>query len=159
MRVSLGPLLLFAVVTTGCSDGDRSPEQPLPFPHKLHTDNQIDCAFCHEFTDSGAQAGIPRTELCGNCHLAMPQESDAAQTLIRYVEAEEPIPWKRLYQLPQFTYFSHKWHVRADIACEACHGDIGNSLVAERHMVLEMDWCMDCHEQRQASVDCVVCHK
>jgi len=148
-----------ALAASGCGDAGASPAQPISFPHKLHTDNQIDCAFCHEFADRQASAGIPRTELCGACHMAMPQESEAAVKLMAYVDADEPIPWVRLYQLPQYTYFPHKWHVRAGIECAECHADIGQSLTAVRHRVLDMDWCLDCHEREQAPVGCVTCHK
>ena len=158
----LGIALALALVTLGataCGNVDASPEQPIAFPHKPHADAQIDCVFCHEFFDSQASAGIPRTELCGTCHSAMSQESEATQKLMEYVDAEEVIPWVRLYQLPQYTYFPHKWHVRAGIECGECHGSIGQSMTAVRHRVLDMQWCLDCHEPRQASVDCVTCHK
>ncbi len=150
---------LLALLGSGCRDLGASPEQPIAFPHKLHTDNQIDCAFCHEFADRQAAAGIPRTELCGACHSAMPQESEAASQLMEYVERDEPIPWVRLYHLPQYSYFPHKWHVRAGIECATCHADIGESMVASRHRDLEMDWCLGCHEKEGAPVDCVTCHK
>jgi len=150
---------LAALVATACGNVDASPDQPIAFPHKLHADAQIDCVFCHEFFDSQAAAGIPRTELCGTCHSAMSQESEATRELMRYVDDEEIIPWVRLYELPQYTYFPHKWHVRAGIECAACHGAIGESMTASRHRVLDMQFCLDCHESRQASVDCVTCHK
>lgn len=157
---ALGLLAAAALAAlSSCGDAGASPAQPLPFPHRPHTENQIDCAFCHEFADSYAAAGMPETELCGNCHLAMPNESEATAKLLEFVEAEEPIPWVRLYQLPQFTYFSHQWHTGAGIECTTCHGDIGTSLTAVRHIDLEMAWCVECHEQNDASVDCVTCHK
>ncbi|TDI38787.1 MAG: menaquinol oxidoreductase [Acidobacteria bacterium] len=161
MRFAISIVLgILALSVSGCGgNAGASPAQPIAFPHKLHADNQIDCAFCHEFYDRHAAAGIPRTELCGACHMAMPQESEATQKLMEYVDAEEPIPWVRLYKLPQFTYFPHKWHVRAGLSCETCHADIGQSMTAVRHQVLKMKWCIECHEQEQVSVDCVVCHK
>jgi hypothetical protein len=153
-------LALSSMLTaSGCGDAGAAPAQPIPFPHAPHTENQIDCAFCHEFSDRQAAAGIPRTELCGSCHMAMPQESEASRNLMEYVDAERQIDWVRLYRLPQYAYFPHKWHVRADIACAECHGGIGESVVAVRHMDLKMAWCIDCHEEREAPVDCVVCHQ
>jgi hypothetical protein len=89
----------------------------------------------------------------------MPQETEATRKLMEYVESETQIPWARVYELPQYAYFPHKWHVRADVACAECHGSIGESTVATRQIDLKMAWCIDCHEQRDASVDCVVCHK
>lgn len=102
---------------------------------------------------------MPATELCGSCHSAMPQESVATQALMEYVDTDAPIPWVRLYDLPDYNVFTHKWHVRAGVSCEQCHGAIGESQVAERRGVLRMDWCLDCHEREGASVDCITCHK
>lgn len=159
MRLGIFVTALLALSASGCTDAGASSNQPIAFPHKAHTDNQIDCAFCHEFFDRQAAAGMPPTELCGTCHMAMSQESEATQKLMEYVDAEERIPWVRLYELPQYTYFPHKWHVRAGIECSECHSSIGDSVTAVRHRTLDMAWCLDCHEQREASVDCITCHK
>ncbi len=153
-------LLALGVSLSGClAASHASPEQPIAFPHEAHTNVQIDCSFCHSYYDDYAAAGLPETALCASCHSAMSQESPEAQKLIAYAESGEEIPWVRLYELDQFVYFSHKWHVRAGVECAECHGDIGESQRAVRHMVYKMDWCLDCHEANQASVDCVTCHK
>jgi hypothetical protein len=49
--------------------------------------------------------------------------------------------------------------VRAELECQTCHGEIGTSDRAVQHMVYNMDWCLTCHEEQAASVDCVRCHK
>jgi hypothetical protein len=149
-----GSLLLSA-----CGDAGAAPAQPVAFTHAPHTENQIACAFCHEFSDNWWAAGIPRTELCGSCHSAMPQESPAAQKLMEYVDTEKQIPWVRVFEIPQYAYFPHKWHVRAGVECEECHEGVGESITTARRIELKMAWCMDCHQERQASVDCVTCHK
>ena len=157
--VSLAFLAGGALLMSACGDAGAAPAQPIAFPHANHTENQIACAFCHEFSDKGRAAGIPRTELCGSCHSAMSQESPATQKLMEYVESEEEIPWVRVFRIPQFTYFPHKWHVRAGVECEECHEGVGESVTTARRIELRMAWCMDCHEERRASVDCVTCHK
>lgn len=156
---ALSFLLTASALGTSCRGADASAVQPIAFPHVRHTENQIDCAFCHEYADRMASAGIPRTELCGSCHSAMEASSPETRKLMEYVEKDEPIPWVRLYQLPQYSYFPHKWHLRAGIECEQCHGDIGESTVAVRRVDLQMSWCISCHEKRGAPVDCVTCHK
>jgi hypothetical protein len=148
-----------ALCASACGDAGADPTQPISFPHRPHTENQIACEFCHEFSESGAAAGIPRTELCGSCHSAMPQETEAAQKLMEYVERETQIPWIRVFEIPQYAYFPHKWHVRAGLQCGECHQGVGESLLTERRIDLEMAWCVNCHEEREASVDCVTCHK
>jgi len=159
MRLGFGLALgILAMSANGCDSAGASPNQPIAFPHQSHTENQIECGFCHEYTDSHAAAGLPETELCGTCHQAMSQDSEATQKLMEFVEQDAPIPWVRLYELPGFTHFNHKRHIRADVSCSECHGDIGTSRRAERHQVLDMEWCIGCHEQRDASVDCVTCH-
>ena len=151
--------MLLVICSTGCERADATNNQPIAFPHKLHTENQIDCVFCHEFVERSASAGIPQTELCSTCHAAMEQNSPETVKLMEYAEAEKPIPWVRLYDLPAYSYFPHKWHIRADITCDECHGNIGESLTAVQHKVLDMEWCIDCHTQREAPVDCLTCHK
>jgi cytochrome c7-like protein len=166
MRWPVAAAVAIALLTGGallmvsaCGDAGASPAQPIAFPHAPHTENQIACAFCHEFSDTRAAAGIPRTELCGSCHSAMPQESPATQKLMEYVDGQKEIPWVRVFEIPQYTYFPHKWHVRAGVECEECHEGVGESVATARHIKLKMAWCMDCHEERQASIDCVTCHK
>jgi hypothetical protein len=148
-----------ALFATACGDAGASPAQPVAFPHGPHAENDVACEFCHEFSDRQAAAGIPRTELCGNCHSAMPQETEASRKLMEYFDAGEEIPWVRVFQIPQYAYFPHKWHVRAGVECDECHEGVGTSLTTSRHIELSMAWCLDCHEERKASVDCVVCHK
>lgn len=142
-----------------CSEADASPTQPIAFPHNIHAENEIDCAFCHEYADRQDAAGIPRRDVCVTCHAAMPQDAEAVQKIFQYEDANEEIPWVRLYTIKNYAHFSHKWHIRAEISCETCHGDIGHSERAVRQVEYSMDWCLSCHEERDAPVDCVVCHK
>ena len=136
-----------------------APVQPLGFPHRAHTQNQIDCSFCHAHVEQNHKAGIPRVSLCASCHSGMPQESADAQALARYADEGREIPWVRLYQLPDYNFFSHKWHVRAGVTCAECHGSIGESVSPVRHMQYKMAWCIDCHTRRGASIDCLTCHR
>lgn len=136
-----------------------SPEQPIHFPHRAHTENQIDCSFCHAYVEQHAAAGIPRVSLCVSCHSGMAQDSPDAKKIFQFAAESREIPWVRLYQLPDYNAFSHKWHVRAGVACAECHGDIGRSVDPVRDRVLKMAWCIDCHQKQNASIDCVTCHQ
>ncbi len=151
--------LLAAGVIAACTTADASPDQPIAFSHRAHTENEVECSFCHAYVERYDAAGIPRVDLCASCHSAMEGEDPEMQKIFEYEDAGNEIPWVRLYEIPQFTHFSHKWHIRADVGCQECHGDIGQSDRAVRHMVYDMDWCVTCHEAREASVDCVLCHK
>lgn len=155
-------VLLVGVAINACSfDATASPDQPIAFSHRIHVENEIDCSYCHEYYDRYAVAGIPRVSVCVDCHEFMePVEPNPdLDRIFEFADAGEEIPWVRLYELPQYAHFNHKWHIQAEIDCQTCHGDIGTSDRATRHMVYDMDWCLSCHESQEASVDCVTCHK
>ncbi|NOY93421.1 MAG: hypothetical protein GXP55_19740 [Deltaproteobacteria bacterium] len=50
-------------------------------------------------------------------------------------------------------------HVRADVQCSECHGDVASMEHVVRVNTLNMGWCMTCHRERSASIECVTCHK
>ncbi len=39
-----------------------------------------------------------------------------------------------------------------------CHGDIAGGTVAQRNVNMTMGFCVNCHNQNKASVDCLACH-
>jgi len=75
-----------------------------------------------------------------------------------YGKKQEPIPWVRVYSLPDHVYFPHMMHVRAGVACAACHGDVAAMDLVTRSADLKMGWCLECHRQNKASIDCLTCH-
>ncbi|MAG72223.1 MAG: menaquinol oxidoreductase [Acidobacteria bacterium] len=159
--IAAAAVVFLGVLISACSsDAGASPDQPLAFSHRIHGENEIDCAYCHEYVDRYAVAGIPRVQSCMDCHEFMEPEAPSADLdlLVEFSEAGDEIPWVRLYELPDYTHFNHRWHIEAEIDCATCHGDIGASDRATRHMVYDMDWCMTCHEEQEASVDCLTCH-
>ncbi len=138
---------------------DRSPAQPIPFSHKLHAgDYQIDCRFCHRHAESGPVAGIPDVALCRSCHEHIATEKATIVQLKGYWERAEPIPWLRLHQLPDHVYFTHVMHLRAQIDCRYCHGEVRTMVQMRRVASLKMGWCLNCHRDNQASIDCWTCH-
>jgi hypothetical protein len=72
----------------------------------------------------------------------------------------EEIPWARVYDYSPSAHlrFNHAPHIRAGVTCANCHGDVAQQTVAERVVDLTMGYCIDCHQERQASVDCLTCH-
>src|SRR5207244_596366 len=44
--------------------------------------------------------------------------------LADYYARGAPIPWVRVNKLPEFTYFPHKVHIRANVKCQTCHGPV-----------------------------------
>ncbi len=161
-----------------------APSQPIFFSHLIHAGSyRIDCQFCHTGARRSSHAGMPSVEKCMGCHKIIgAQDNPEIRKIHGYWERREPIPWVRIFRVPQFTYFSHKPHVRAGIACQNCHGPIqqmrvvgantGPSLANDLLNLiglrpaarpLSMGWCVDCHREqnargKQAPLDCVTCH-
>jgi len=72
----------------------------------------------------------------------------------------EDIPWQRVYDFTPSAHvkFNHAPHVRANVPCATCHGDMRQQTVAVRAVNLTMGYCIDCHKQQKASIDCTTCH-
>ena len=149
------------------------------------------CWNCHKQIDPNVSKNDDRNEVDSGTGETLRNESGrvALQTLDEYCGAErgqptctseEPIPWARVHDLPDFTHFNHSMHIRpgADgeprVKCQECHGPMETRMVAERENSLLMGWCLDCHqnhpsvdenygtqsELRRAELkDCWTCHK
>jgi hypothetical protein len=146
--------------------------QPIAFPHDLHAGvNQIPCMYCHTSADRSVDAGIPSVQVCAGCHVLAagtipPAQATAAfradsaeiQKLVAYWREQRPIPWVRIYDLPDHVHFPHMRHVNAGVQCQECHGPVQEMRVIEKFASLQMGWCIQCHEQREVRTDCFVCH-
>lgn len=135
--------------------------QPIAFNHKIHADNDLECMDCHPYFKDHATSGKPSLETCVSCHEELLGESKAEKTLLEYIKSREEIEWNRLYRVPEDVYFSHRRHVvLGNIECSICHGDIGeSSQPPSRPLEITMEKCMNCHEQKGASLDCIACHR
>ena len=73
-----------------------------------------------------------------------------------------PVRWAGLYRLAPHARFSHRAHTANKIACRTCHDGAGERsvLVREDGRTGEalMDWCIDCHRDKNAATDCLTCH-
>ena len=133
--------------------------QPIAFSHQHHvTEMEIDCQFCHAYARRGPVAGIPSVQRCVGCHRQVLNDSPEVQKLMQYWEDETPIEWVRVHDLPDYVRFTHKRHVRAGVECQDCHGDVGSMEATRKVEELSMGWCLGCHQERQAPLDCLVCH-
>jgi hypothetical protein len=140
-----------------------APEQPIAFNHEVMVQAGISCLFCHTGAMKSPVAGMPSVERCMGCHKVIATDSPEIQKVAGYWERQEPIPWVRVNQLPRFVYFSHQVHVVVGgLNCERCHGDVGHMTVARPVVLMDMGWCLRCHEQQPNAkqlMDCVVCHQ
>jgi mono/diheme cytochrome c family protein len=162
-----------------------APVQPIFFSHLIHAGSfQIPCQYCHADARRSDYAGLPSVERCMGCHKIIgAQDNPEIRKIHDYWSRGAAIPWVRVFKVPEFTVFPHKPHVRAEVACQACHGPIermrvvgattGPSLVGDLLTLvglratappLTMGWCVECHRQQNAAkgtkapLDCVACH-
>jgi hypothetical protein len=141
---------------------EQAPAQPIEFSHRLHAgNNEIPCLFCHIYADRSTVAGVPSVERCMGCHSSLTKDTSDIRKLKEYWDQEQPIPWVKVYDLPDYIYFPHKRHVKGGVGCELCHGDVAGMDRVERipevrNMV--MGWCVNCHRERNQSIDCWQCH-
>lgn len=140
------------------------PTQPIAFSHVTHVQkNQMECQYCHWNVSKSSFATIPEVQACMGCHQLVQGRSDwqkeeIAKIAKHWAEGTE-IPWVNVHVMPAHVNFNHKRHVKAGVNCQECHGQVPNMPIVERVSSMKMGWCVDCHRQRGASIDCYTCHK
>jgi len=145
-----------AAINLGRSQ-NYAPDQPIKFSHKVHAgDNQIDCKYCHTTAEFSKSAGIPAMELCMNCHVLVREGTNSGKFEIAKVveanEAQKPVEWIRLHNLPDHVFFSHAQHVGvAKVDCQKCHGAVQEMNIMKQTSDLSMGWCINCHRQTKVN--------
>lgn len=125
---------------------EEGPEQPIPFNHRFHVRGLgMQCAYCHDGAQSSQVAPIPPVEVCMGCHRIVGAQLEPIQELRGYWERSEPIPWERVYKVPDFVQFPHESHIRNEIACAECHGEVEDMDRVHAVTDLRMGWCLGCH--------------
>ena len=138
-----------------------APVQPIAYSHKVHLAQGLECATCHTTAATGAQASLPPTATCMGCHATVKTDSPEIQKLKDFDTKKEEVPWRRVYRLPEYVYFSHQVHASASpsIPCETCHGNVREMDQMQKVKDMSMAACVDCHRQRSAPIGCGnVCH-
>jgi len=149
----------------------QGPVQPIFFSHVIHAGSfQIACQYCHAGARRSSAAGVPSVERCMGCHKIVAAEGNPeVKKLHGYWERKEPIPWIRVFKVPEHAQFPHKPHVQAGVQCQTCHGRIeamervhaetGQSIVNDlmnlaliptKPPKLTMGWCVECHRTANA---------
>ena len=160
------PLLMLLLVGLGgwafldtFSNVGYAPKQPIPFSHKLHAGTRkIPCLYCHAGAERSRHATVPGVNVCMNCHNVVRTDRPGVQMVQSLYQAEQTIPWVRVHRVPDYVYFSHRWHVAKGIACQTCHGPVETMDVIRQDQNLKMGWCISCHRQNKASQECNTCH-
>ena len=133
--------------------------QPIPFSHRQHSAQGTKCHDCHGKAQTQERAGIPQATQCMYCHVSIRKDTPDVQRLAQLAAKKEPIPWVRVYSLPDFVFFSHSVHVKASVDCQTCHGPIAEREVLQKEVSKSMRMCVDCQVSLKASVDCSRCHE
>ncbi len=93
------------------------------------------------------------------CHKIVGTQLEPIKKLTEHYQKNDPIEWVKVHDLPDFVRFSHKVHVTgAGLACQDCHGAVETMEVLEQVAPLQMGWCVSCHKEKQAKLDCMTCH-
>lgn len=184
--------VLAAIITAGWFGFPRmlyrNVDQPLQFSHRIHTSEKVGltCDGCHSVKDDGTFSGIPRLEMCAQCHAqAQGTTPDEQRLVAEYVTPSREIPWLVYARQPENVYFSHAPHLKlAGIGCERCHGPHGQSDSLRPFQVnrisgysrdiwgrnisgirtrpwdgMKMSDCERCHAERGVANTCFKCHK
>lgn len=157
-------LLLAASVAlrsqTPAAPAPSAPLQPLPYSHRTHVAQGLECATCHVNPAPGKLMTFPPTALCMECHKTLATDRPAIRTLADFAASGKPIPWVRVYQLPDYVFWSHTAHLKASVTCAECHGPVSErDVLARETNITTMAGCMACHDKRQVFTDCRDCHE
>lgn len=144
------------------------PAQPIQFSHVTHVQqNRMECQYCHWTVTKSPFAAIPEVQSCAGCHnrnmgvnlgRTDAQKAEIAK-IAEYMSGNAPVPWVKVHVMPDHVRFNHKRHVKAGLGCQECHGQIPEMSAVERVSSMKMGWCIGCHREKGASVDCWTCHK
>jgi len=140
-------------------EGRIGPQQPIYFSHRIHAGvKEISCRFCHPYVDRSQNAGIPAVSLCFVCHTyIIPRHPEIVKER-SYLDTKTPVPWLRVFYIPDHVKFNHQPHIRVAIDCVACHGEVKQYDRLQR-VDFKMAFCVDCHKQKNAPLDCwLACH-
>ncbi len=135
--------------------------QPIEFPHNIHIGKGLKCTeYCHESVTKGPVAGLPSVRTCMICHEAIATDRPRIQQITALRDKGLDLAWQRVYGYPAQSHvkFNHAPHIRKNVDCSTCHGDIGGGTVAKRNVALTMGYCVNCHNEKKAPVDCLTCH-
>jgi hypothetical protein len=134
-------------------------EQPIPFSHRVHVGvKEIQCQFCHPYVGRSTHPGLPPVEKCLYCHNHIIANHPQILKEHRYYNTRTPTPWKKANYLAEHVLFNHQRHIRKEIDCKECHGEIETmDRITGRYFYME--FCIKCHREKKANLGCwLACH-
>jgi hypothetical protein len=135
------------------------PAQPIPFSHRLHAGHKaIDCYFCHPYVARSIFPGIPPVEKCLYCHKYIIANHPEIKKEHNYFNTQTPTPWVKVFYLPEHVLFNHQRHIKKEIACASCHGEV-KQMDRLKGTRFKMGFCLACHNEKKVNVGCwLACH-
>lgn len=159
--MSVKPFLARVMAAWLAIAGSVHAQQPLPFSHKTHVRAALlNCSDCHPSPARfGDRMALPAASRCMKCHVTIAKEKPVIRKLAEFAKSGRPIPWVRVIELPDFVFFDHRFHLKSGVACESCHGAVGEmDVVADVLAATKMTSCQACHARAGANNRCTACH-
>jgi len=159
--VAVFVMAVILIATGGVITGALYPgtAQPIPFSHRVHaTSKEISCFFCHQYAAISDNPGIPTVEKCVLCHKVIATRFPPVAKIFNYYDNNQPVPWVRVNNLADFVQFSHQAHLARRVDCSRCHGNIKEMDRVKQAHKFDMNFCITCHWDSNASVVCYTCH-
>ncbi len=152
--VTVGVWLAAVWYRSSYSTGEGIPvEQTVPFSHAHHVSALgIDCRYCHTAVEVSAEAGMPSTDTCMNCHWQIWTDAEILEPVRASWRTGTRLRWNRVYRLPDYVYFDHSVHVAAGFGCATCHGRIDRMPLTAKAEPMTMKWCLACHRDPARSI-------
>jgi hypothetical protein len=167
--------VMISAYSGASSSQNRSPVQPIKFPHPVHVQTLgMNCLYCHFSADRSPDPGLPAVGTCMGCHATVgggvnskgevnlpknelheARRSPELEKLMKYADFKpgqlglganaKPVPWIRIHKVPEYVHFPHMRHVNAGVTCQSCHGEIQKMTQVYQYASLNMGWCVSCH--------------
>lgn len=150
---------VFAYLVYVYPSAAMGPEQPIAFSHRVHAGIKgIDCRFCHPYVESSTYPGVPEVQKCLFCHDHIIAGHPEIRKEHAYFDTDTPTPWRRVNYLPEHVMFNHQRHIKKDVACASCHGQVEEK-DRLKGKAFKMGFCLECHRAEEANLDCwLACH-
>lgn len=138
-------------------DRQYTRQEKIKFSHKFHQEEVgTACNDCHVQTPQSTQASdnlLPVMADCAGCHDI---ESEDNCTLCHYENEDTWLPFE--VKEPDII-FSHKFHLeQTGSTCETCHSNLSQVDFANAESMPDMASCSSCHNNEQATLECMSCH-
>jgi hypothetical protein len=133
LLAGVGALVVLAVLAVGAFTvgpfGGGGIEQPIAFRTTSMPARTRSPACTATRRRTARRRGHPAVQVCAGCHIPggvpmIAATASACSSSIAYWREQRPIPWVKIYDLPDHARFPHMRHVNADVECQECHGPV-----------------------------------